>query len=62
MAWNRFEEDRGPVACGACARPLGHRIDREPGVAVIICGACYAKRTGTEKPGRKPAGGGAVDG
>lgn len=53
MRLNRFEADRGAVSCGDCNRPLGWRIDTEPGTVTIICGADKAKR---EKEGTSGEG------
>ena len=53
MAFNRFERDRGEVACGDCAVPLGYRIDTEPGTVTLLCKPCYLKRIAEDAPPAK---------
>ena len=42
--WNRFEQDRGIVSCGDCGKPVGYRIDTDPGTVVLLCDSCYDAR------------------
>lgn len=42
--WNRYERDRGVVSCGDCGKPVGHRIDTDPGTVVLLCDLCYDVR------------------
>jgi hypothetical protein len=44
MAFNQFEQYRGPVLCGDCGIALGHRIDIDPGTVTLLCTSCYRQR------------------
>ena len=54
--WNRYEQDRGIVSCGDCSKPMGHRIDIDPGTVALLCDPCYDARHESPPVTEEPKG------